>query len=168
MPISPNGGSWEKSLGNDAIWKGSKSFCPARGVRHLDKHSSIDSLSKSGSVGRSIKRSINCFRQLNKFRFAVSGDLNTWRDINALICFTSIRSKLGLVDVAMACFGSTFFSLGILHFCGILVHIKAKKSTWWQYPSTPATHKHLPDVEQSTRLILASRLCEGSLFFIER
>ena len=30
-------------------------FCPAGSVRHLDKHSSMDSFSKSGSVGRSIE-----------------------------------------------------------------------------------------------------------------
>ena len=34
MSISPNGGSWEKTLDNDAIWKGSKIFVPleARGI----------------------------------------------------------------------------------------------------------------------------------------
>ena len=39
MSISPDGGSWEKSLVNDAIWKGFKIFCPTGSVRRLDKAS---------------------------------------------------------------------------------------------------------------------------------
>ena len=74
MSIIPTGGSWEKSLDNDAIWKGTKIFCPAGSARLLNKHSSMDLISKSGSVGRSKN---NCFSELNKFRFAVSGDLIT-------------------------------------------------------------------------------------------
>ena len=54
MSISPNGGSWEKSLDNDVISKGSGIFWPAGKVSRHSKHISIESFSKSGSVGRSI------------------------------------------------------------------------------------------------------------------
>ena len=57
-------------------------FCPAGSVRYLNKHSSMNSFSKSGLVGRSIEAKLLLWtfllNKVNKFSYVISGDLFDW------------------------------------------------------------------------------------------